>query len=135
MKRFYSVVALTIVAFLAFGGVIRQGTLNAYSSGSNIVVQWQTDDESNVAHFYVQRSTSVSDGFLDVSSAISPKGNNVTYQFTDYSVFKTSETNYYYYRIRIEGKDGTESYSETKLVTHNTSGVRRTWGSLKAMFR
>ncbi len=136
MKRFYSIAGLVVVAFLAFGGVIKYGSLQAQSDNSgNIVIQWQSEDESNVGAYYVQRSASASSGYQDVSSIFKPRGNYFTYQFTDYAVFKTTETNSYFYRIRIEGKDNSESYSDHVFVTHTTSGVRRTWGSLKAMFR
>ncbi len=135
MKRLRSVVVLLVLAGLALGSdIIRQGTLNAYSNGANIIVQWGTTDESQVAHFYVQRSTSSNDGFQDISSAITPKGSYSTYEFTDYSAFKTTAS-IYFYKIRIEGKDGSSSFSDVKSVTHSVSSVRRTWGSLKAMFR
>lgn len=134
MKSIYSVVILLVVWVLTFGGVIRIGTLTADNNGTYNVVQWETDDESQVAHFYVQRSMSETSGFQDISNAIKPEGNGSKYQFTDYSAFKTSGSTYYY-RIRIEQKDGSNIYSETKMVSLNVSGVRRTWGSLKAMFR
>jgi hypothetical protein len=135
MKHLYGVIVLLVVWVLTLGGIIRNGTLVAYSNGTYIVVQWGTDDESQVANFFVERSsTSASAGFQDISAAISPTGNGSSYTFKDYSAFKTSESTYYY-RIRIQAKDGTSSYSDTKLVTHSVSSVRRTWGSLKAMFR
>jgi len=64
---------------------------------------------------------------------VAPKGNNSFYEFVDQTAFKTTAS-VYQYRIRIVAQDGT-TYSKVMVVSHNVSSVKRTWGSLKAMFR
>jgi len=39
------------------------------------------------------------------------------------------------YRLKIVDTNGQASYSNEVSVSHNVSGVKRTWGSIKAMFR
>jgi len=46
----------------------------------------------------------------------------------------------YFYRIETISTTGSQSYEPSLdangvAVDHTTSGVRRTWGSIKAMFR
>jgi hypothetical protein len=63
-----------------------------------------------------------------------PEGNNSTYEFVDKQVFKAT-SGVYQYKIRIV--DGTTPPNETEVVTvsHLSSAYKRTWGSIKAMFR
>jgi len=109
---------------------------NAYSDSEGVQVVWDTGAETNVQSFIVERSSSQS-SWAEVSSSIQPQGNNSHYSFHDESIFKT--TDYVFnYRLRIVDNDGTISHSESILVTLNDnkiSGFKRTWGSIKAMFR
>jgi hypothetical protein len=41
----------------------------------------------------------------------------------------------YYYRLKLVDGNGNYVYSNTITVTHIISGVRSTWGSIKAIFR
>ena len=60
----------------------------------------------------------------------------MNYEYTDQTAFKTNDQ-VYKYRIEIVDKDGSLSYSKEMSVLHNNgiSGVKRTWGSIKALFR
>jgi hypothetical protein len=103
------------------------------SDGVNITVHWTTADESDVALFEVERSD---DGvnFISVGS-VSPQG-ITDYYFVDHSVFKKT-TSLYYYRLKITllSDRTTPVYTQKLQVAHSVSGVRRTWGSIKSMFR
>jgi hypothetical protein len=39
------------------------------------------------------------------------------------------------YRLRIVRDDQSAGYSNTVTVTHSVSGIKRTWGMIKEMFR
>jgi len=111
---------------------IRPGTLKAQSDGTNIAVQWGTTDESSVREFAVERRSS--DGDFVTIAVIAKKGSGSFYEYVDRSAFKSSGT-VYEYRIKSVMVNGPAEHSDVITITHNVSSVKRTWGSLKAMFR
>jgi hypothetical protein len=119
-----------------FADVIKSGSVQASSDGNNVTIRWTTENESNVIGFEILRSTNYTGGFIAIAS-VEPKGASI-YEFVDNSAFMRTTT-IYYYRIKVKYSNG-ESYfpalNEAPVtVYHNVSGVRRTWGSIKAMFR
>jgi hypothetical protein len=129
----HSLLLLVLCSALAFAGAtIRDGSLQARSDGNNVTIQWGTTDESLMKDFVVERQGNGESGFVAIGS-VAPKGSGQFYEFVDQTAFRTVAT-VYYYRIKIESVDGV-SYSKVVSVSHNVSGVKRTWGSLKAMFR
>jgi hypothetical protein len=129
--------ALLVVLFIsvmvagAYAGGIKDGTLSAYSNGSSIVVRWISDDERDVRGYMVERRAGVDGQFIQLTDPVLvPRGNGSSYEYIDDAVFRTND-NLYQYRITCVGNGVT--YDVT--VNHRVSSVRRTWGSIKAMFR
>ncbi len=117
--------------------VVIKETPKARSSNGDIIVTWTTVDETGVQRFDVLRASWAGNGWSDfvvVGTIDQLKGNNSTYEFIDKSVFKTT-AGIYGYRIRII--NGQTPAPETDIVTvsHTSSAAKRTWGSIKAMFR
>ena len=124
------------ISGIVLADVIKAGSVLASSDGNNVTIRWVTENETNVIGFEVLRSTSYAGGFVTIAY-VDPKGSSV-YEFVDNSAFMRTTT-IYYYRIKVKYSNG-ESYfpalNEAPItVYHNVSGVRRTWGSIKAMFR
>ena len=116
---------------VAFGGAI----LNYFevkSQGENVLVEWQTGDETNMNHFSVQRKTPQT-SFVEVAT-IQPKGSNSSYSYVDQSIYKTNDV-IFIYQLKIIDNNNQISYSVEKSASPNISGIKRTWGSIKAMFR
>lgn len=132
MKTLTMIILMTL-AGTAFAGGIKSGTLRATSDGNNVTVQWGSTDETNVKEYGIERS-SLSGGDVILVGTVQPKGSNSSYVFVDQSAFKTTGT-MYQYRIKIIDNNLAATSSTWFPVEHNTSGVKRTWGSLKAMFR
>lgn len=109
--------------------------LAARSDGENITLEWKTRAESNVQMFKVERRASSQNDFVPISD-IPSKGSNSYYTFVDRAAYKASET-VYVYRLRIvdQNPSAPASYSQEVRVSHSVSSVKRTWGSIKAMFR
>jgi hypothetical protein len=122
-----------VMLSIAAAGIIREGTLQARSDGSNVTIQWGTTDESNIREFTVERRTGTV-GEFSVIAVIAKKGSNSFYEYIDRSAFKSTGT-IYQYRIKSLTVSGTPEYSTVLTISHNVSSVKRTWGSLKAMFR
>ncbi|MDH7515464.1 MAG: hypothetical protein QHI48_06305 [Bacteroidota bacterium] len=103
------------------------------SDGANITLEWKTRSESNVELFEVQRKAGWNGDYIPIGS-VPAREEGSYYTFVDRSAYKTSD-NVYIYRLRIVEKGGASSYSSDVAVTHSVSSVKRTWGSIKAMFR
>jgi hypothetical protein len=131
MKQLYFLMLLVVTAAMA--GVIREGTLQARSDGSNVTIQWGTTDESNIREFAVERRSGTVGEFTSIA-VIVKKGTNSFYEYIDRSAFKSTGT-IYQYRVKSVAIAGTSEYSSVLTISHNVSSVKRTWGSLKAMFR
>lgn len=121
---FLMVLAVSASAFLEY--------FTARSLDGNVKLEWKTGNETNIKEFAVERKT-VQGNFLQIGS-VAPKGDNSIYTFLDQNIFKTTG-NVFVYRLKIIDKDNSGSYSKELAVSHNLSDIRRTWGSIKAMFR
>ena len=131
MKKIALYIILLFAVSTAFAGAYFE-FFNAKSESGNIKLEWKTSDESNVKQFVIERRTAQG-GFVYLQT-ITPKGSNSYYTFVDEAAYKTQDI-VFSYRIKIVDGDGTASYSSERYVSNSVSGVKRTWGSIKAMFR
>jgi hypothetical protein len=131
MKR--TILFLLAVTTLSFAGSILEGSIQARSDGNNVTVQWGSTDESDVLQFVVERRGGLSGDFSDLA-IVGKKGSNSYYEYIDQTAFK-STASIYQYRIKTVFLNGGFEFSKEITVSHNVSSVKRTWGSLKAMFR
>jgi hypothetical protein len=134
IMRYVIVAAAVVVLFATAYAVVIKDKPVAYSNGSDIVVRWSTIDESGVIRFDVIRRAGTTGDFTVIASIDQLKGSNSTYEYVDKSVFKVS-SGIYQYKIRII--NGQNPAPETDLITvsYVSSAAKRTWGSIKAMFR
>ncbi len=136
MMRYLLFIGVTIFAFLtsAYAEIIKSGSLQASSDGANVTLRWITDDESGIRRFDIQRRSGVDGGFSTITS-LDPKGPSL-YEFVDYSAF-LKVTTLYQYQVVVYFNDQSRppQIFGPLTVSHTVSGVRRTWGSIKSMFR
>ncbi len=135
-KRSLPIIFLTLLMFtVAFGGVIRDGSLTANSNGTDITIRWVSEDETGVLRYELERKAGASQsGQFMLLDQVQLKGNNSLYEYVDNSAFRVTES-IYQYRIKVLFGDGSSVYYGPITVRHTVNGVRRTWGSIKAMFR
>jgi len=134
-NRFSSVFLLTLlVSTVALGGVVKEGTFSANSNGDNIVVRWLSEQEAGVVRYELERKAGVNGQFF-LLVQISPKGDNSSYDYVDDAAFRLTTETLYQYRIKVVFADGSSLYFGPISVSHTVSNVRKTWGSIKAMFR
>ncbi|MEJ2495506.1 MAG: hypothetical protein P8Y79_14400 [Ignavibacteriaceae bacterium] len=119
------VVAINAAAFIDY--------FQAHSEGDDIILEWKTGEEVNLDKFVIERKTPQS-SYIVIEDNIEPKGSNSYYKFRDGSAYKTEDL-VFTYQLNIFDKDGKVSKSNEITVSHNVSDVKRTWGSIKAMFR
>ena len=103
----------------------------AEPSPDRITLNWRTGQEINVASFNIEKSTNNED-FIKVGE-VNPKGSNNSYEFVDESISRVKSI--YYYRLKVVNTNGTFQYSESLPVIPNVSSIKRTWGSIKALFK
>lgn len=128
-----SALCLALVA-ASSAEIIKQGSFQASSDGANITIRWITEDESGIASFELLRRSST-DGLFTPITTMESKGASL-YEFIDYSAFLKATT-LYQYQVVVHFRDaGRAPLTYGPLtVTHTVSAVRRTWGSIKSMFR
>jgi hypothetical protein len=125
---------VVVIGVVLFSGYRIGAGPQARSDGSAIVVSWSMSDESDVLYYEVMRRSGQDGEFVVVSPQIQKKGNNSTYEYRDLAVFKT-EDGLYFYKIRIV--NGRYPIPETPVASVSllSNMYKRTWGSIKAMFR
>jgi hypothetical protein len=116
-----------------YGGAIINGGLNVSNDGNgSIKIIWTTQQETNVSEFILERSPNQID-WSEIKT-FDPKGSNSTYTYIDDPALKSNDF-VFYYRLKIVDNDGNISYINSQSVNQRISGVKQTWGSIKAMFR
>ncbi len=104
----------------------------ASTVGQEVHLEWYSNAENNITEFRIQRSF---DGInFRTIYQIPPKGSYSKYTYIDSDLFK-NEIKVVHYRIEVAFRDGHTEWSKVELATLSFSGLRRTWGSIKAMFR
>jgi hypothetical protein len=140
MKRTLTVLVAALALFASAQAV--QVTLQyfqAKSNGNSIVVEWKSSSEADVAQYEIERAGA--DKQFRFVATVAAKGSNQSYSFKDDEAFgkgdadKNIAANYFTYRLKVVTQDKNASYSNTVGVVHNVSGIKRTWGMIKEMFR
>lgn len=131
----YISILLTTFSGLLFASLTLQ-YFTAKTSGDGILVEWKTSDEGGTTKFEIERSASSPDNFIFIKS-ISAYGNNSYYSYQDDAVdFKNGKgSSIYFYRLKCYQPNGSYTYSNSISVVHAISGIKTTWGSIKAIFR
>ena len=131
MKLSTIIITFVIVATVYAGAYIEY--FYARSESDNVRLEWQTSEETNLQNFVIERKTPQS-SYTEIAS-VQPKGNNSYYTFTDQNAYKTNDM-VFVYRLKIVDNNSQVTYSADVTVTHSISSIaKRTWGSIKAMFR
>jgi len=132
MKRNITLILIIISVAALFAGNLAIRDFTVHTDDGRAILEWTSGIETSLQTYEVQRSFDGSR--FNLISRINPSGNNHEYRYVDTDLFKSNVSSYYY---RISGimKDSKRYYSETKKISVNSSGINRTWGSIKAMFR
>jgi len=128
-KNIHILFVLLLVSLAWASAVILE--FRAEPTPDKTIITWKTGEEIDVTSFWVERS---SDDHTYVKiGEVPPKGSNSSYQYFDNSISQVQSV--YYYRLEIRNADGTSQFTESLSVIPNVSSIKRTWGSIKALFR
>jgi hypothetical protein len=136
MKKFIHISCILFLLISA-AGILASVTLQYFTAKTNfdgILVEWKTGDEGGTVTFDLERSATTPDNFISIKT-FNSTGNNSYYSYQDNSVNMVSSNAIYYYRLKCIQGNGAYTYSNSISVVHSISGIKTTWGSIKAIFR
>jgi hypothetical protein len=126
----FTVIALTFSIIYA-GAIIQSFEIE--SNNGNIILTWQSSTEQNVKQYEILRGPDKDR--LTLIATVPAKGDNSLYTYIDENAYKASDS-FYAYGLVIRDNDGSKSeIMHTRILHENVSSVKRTWGSIKALFR
>lgn len=129
----YIVVLILTLGTIASAQVVDPNTFKATNADADVIVSWKTIDETNVREFQIDRHSSDDPEYKLIGTI--PATHLAMYSFRDQTAFRKT-TSVYYYRLVIVYTDNTTQIVPGEAsIDHTVSGVRRTWGSIKSMFR
>ena len=97
----------------------------------SILISWTIGSENGINYYEIYRSTDVNGTFSHIGDA--PKGTLYFIDKTD--LFKTASSFFCYKVIAIGSSDSRTSNIVGISYSGISSAAKRTWGSIKAMFR
>jgi len=129
------IISILLVASLYASEVFTE--YSALPEGNQVVINWITKSEVGVKHFAIQRSMNGSN-YVELAT-VDVQGAGHRYQYEDKDVLVNFSGAIFYKIVAIrQNDDGAQLEnvaSEPMIVHPNISGIFRTWGAIKAMFR
>ena len=145
MKYLNKIFFYFLIPIIIFPSIIKADTriteFHARRENNTVVLQWITEEETNLEKFIIQRSTDISTAIANWTTIGEKKplsDNSSTrreYSFDDKTIFKNNISTTFYYRLVIVDTNGRLTRYDVIVSISGSSGIRHTWGSLKAMFR
>jgi len=125
-------VILLLFVSLAFANFIFL-EYSANPSNNSVLIEWVTKSESGVFKFTVLRSLD-DQNFVEIGTVNVEKA-GFNYTFTDDNVlFKDSQT--FFYKLKAVRSDNSMiEETQSLIVNPNISGIYRTWGAIKELFK
>jgi hypothetical protein len=140
IRRLAILAVLVCTTVVAYGVQVTLQYFNAKSNGTSISLEWKSTAESNLVQYEIERAGE--DNQFRYVASLQARGSNTVYSYRDDEAFGKGDgndgsvaRNYFTYRLKMVTPDRSASYSNSIGVTHNVSGIKRTWGMIKEMFR
>ncbi|HEX7069387.1 MAG TPA: hypothetical protein VF190_01215 [Rhodothermales bacterium] len=123
-----------LLGAVLFGGA-RVTLFEIQKDGSDLVISWQSDQEDGVREYELHRMTPYSNGEYVALETVRAHGPGKVYRYRDDQVYKNA-ADMIDYRLDVVFTDGSRQVGvKTGRVDYTSTAVRRTWGSIKAMFQ
>jgi len=132
MRKVLFITFVLLMATAVFASFVFQ-EYSATPSTDKVIIKWKTKSETGVSKFVLSRSTD-DETYSDIGE-VNINGPGYEYEYIDDNVFfKGSDT--FFYKIKAVRSNGTTvEETQSLIVNPNISGIFRTWGAIKAMFR
>ena len=137
MRRTTCLIMLVLLlgAFTANpAGTVRMAFFRVNEEAAGMTVTWQVELEEGVRTYELLRRTRfTNDRFVSVAS-LAPHGAGRSYTVRDDQIFKASAEQVDYL-LEVVYTDGLREQLAQEQVNYTSTAIRRTWGSIKAMFQ
>lgn len=133
MKR--SVLIVLVLLLAGWSGGSFQVSLDRYdiSKVDGLpMLTWTSTVEQDAKHYEVHRRSQSAPGFEAIGT-IDATGSGSSYEFVDRKLYKLDET--VTYQLFAVSSGGEHLEFPEKHISYSPTAVRRTWGSIKAMFQ
>lgn len=136
MRRILPVIIVLLLSAFSIdhSGTVQISYFRITEEGNNIVISWQAREESDVEEYELYRMTRLTNNQFVKVQAIPPHGTDKAYIYRDDQVFKSS-SELVDYRLEVLYQDGVREQLARDQVNYTSTAIRRTWGSIKAMFQ
>jgi hypothetical protein len=136
MMRFGLLIGLLLVltgaGYAAYG--VRLAFFTVENQSRDFIITWQVDVEEAVQQYELQRRTPYSNGEFVAVQSFLPQGVSKPYRYKDDQVYK-SVSEQVDYRLEVVYDNGVREVLAAKSLSYTPTAIRRTWGSIKAMFQ
>ncbi len=127
------VLVLLLAGAAAFSYSVKLSYFTVERQQNDFVLAWQATLEEDVRSYELYRKTSYTADFARIQT-FSAHGAGKEYRFKDDQVYKTSSEELDY-RLDVVFTNGLRQQVAEKKLNYTPTAVRRTWGSIKAMFQ
>lgn len=135
MKRIIPIIALLLLAGWTFSS--NDAALRFFKvdrENNDMVVTWEATAEEGMDRYELQRKTRFTNNQYIVVSDVEPHGADKQYRLIDDQVYKSSSERVDY-RLEAVFENGVRKELAAQSISYTPTAVRRTWGSIKAMFQ
>lgn len=112
---------------------VRLAYFKADPQDNNFALAWKADMENDVRVYELYRKTSYTGTFVKVHEILG-HGVGKEYKYLDTQVYKSTSEEVDY-RLDVVYTNGLRQQLAEKRLNYTPTAVRRTWGSIKAMFQ
>ncbi|NNE69050.1 MAG: hypothetical protein HKN29_01670 [Rhodothermales bacterium] len=134
MRRIPVLLAALVLTAASFGYGVKLEYFQVVPEGRDFVVKWQMETEDEVRGYELTRRTPYSNQQFVKVQELASHGVGIPYQFRDDQVYK-SASDQLDYRLEVIYENGLREVVLTESVNYTSTAIRRTWGSIKAMFQ
>jgi len=134
MRTFLLIAFLALSAPVALAQSVRLDTWRVDKDRAQVHLVWQTQAESGVQGYEVRRRAPTSGSEFMSLGEVRGHGAGRAYDYTDDDLYKNAQS-MAEYQVWVVFTTGVKQPLFSAQVNYTTTGLRRTWGSLKAMFQ
>ena len=132
---------IKFLLFLAFTATLFAAAeitgFSVSSDNDNAVLTWTTNGQETAQQEFIINRASGSGNFVYLTTVPANVNSSGHYQYVDNQIYKTTDQ-FYNYQVILVDKNNIQNWLSSKqagVPIGNISGIKRTWGSIKAMFR
>ncbi|MFT5142543.1 MAG: hypothetical protein ACI80V_000463 [Rhodothermales bacterium] len=134
VRRIPIILSVLVLSAASMGYGVKLEFFEITPNGKDFTVKWQMETEDEVREYELTRRTPYSNQQFVAVQALHAHGVGLPYQFVDDQVYKMASEQVDY-RLEVIYENGLREVVVTQSVNYTSTAIRRTWGSIKAMFQ